>query len=222
MDTQQMIDLCKQHTLFSWAARDAVMPMPIERAEGVYLYQPDGRRILDFNSQLMSVKIGHSHPKVVAAMKAAADGLIYAFPHSATKVRARLSRRLAELVPGDINTFYFTLGGAEANENAIKMARMYTGRHKILSRYQYHGATICACSSQEIRDVGPMSPALPGWCGSWTLDPTIAVLVPPEEQTANNLQYLEEVITYEGPQNIAAMIVKRSPAPMAYCRRQAS
>ena len=142
MDTQRMIELCKQHTLFSWAARDAVAPMPISRAEGVYLYQPDGRRILDFNSQLMSVNIGHSHPKVVAAMKAAADGLIYAFPHSATEARARLASKLAGLVPGDINTFYFTLGGAEANENAIKMARLYTGRHKILSRYRsYHGGT---------------------------------------------------------------------------------
>jgi taurine--2-oxoglutarate transaminase len=210
MDTQQMIELCKQHTLFSWAARDAVVPMPISRAEGVYLFQPDGRRILDFNSQLMSVNIGHSHPKVVAAMKSAADGLIYAFPHSATEARARLASKLADLVPGDLNTFYFTLGGAEANENAIKMARLFTGRHKILSRYRsYHGATnLCMQLTGDPRRWAN-EPGSPGIIR--VMDPrpySYSFGDTPEEQTAENLKYLEEVITYEGPQNIAAMIIE--------------
>ena len=142
MNTQEMIDLCKKHSMYTWTATGKVNPMPIERAEGIFLYGPDGKRYYDFNSQLMSVNVGHSHPKVVSAMKAQLDELIYTFPGSATKVRARLSQRLAELVPGNINTFFYTLGGAEANENAIKAARAYTGRFKILSRYRsYHGAT---------------------------------------------------------------------------------
>ena len=142
MNTEAMIDACLKHSLYSWSATGSVSPLPIARAEGIYLYQPDGKRIIDWNSQLMSVNIGHSHPRVVQAIKDAADGLIYAFPGSATEARAQLATRLAELVPGDLNTFFFTLGGAEANENAIKAVRQYSGRQKIISRYRsYHGAT---------------------------------------------------------------------------------
>ena len=109
MNSQDMIDACKKHTLFSWSARGKVVPMPITRAEGIYLYGPNGERWIDFNSQLMSVNIGHSHPKVVEAMKQAAEGLIYAFPGSATPARAELSTKLAGLLPGNLNTFFFTL-----------------------------------------------------------------------------------------------------------------
>ena len=210
MDTATIVELCQKHTLFNWSARDAVSPLPIARAEGVYLYTPDGERILDFNSQLMSVNVGHSHPKVIAAMKKQLDELIYAYPGSATPVRARVASKLAELMPGDLNTFFFTLGGAEANENAIKLARLYTGRHKILSRYRsYHGAT-------------NLTMQLTGDPRRWANEPgspgVVRVMDPfpyeysfgetPEEITANNLRYLEEVITYEGPQNIAAMIIE--------------
>ena len=113
MTTAEMIDLCKRHSMYTWAAQGGVNPLPVERAEGVYLYTPDGERILDFNSQLMSVNIGHSHPRVIAAMKEQLDKLIYAFPGTATEPRARLSKRLSEILPGDINTFFYTLGGAE-------------------------------------------------------------------------------------------------------------
>jgi taurine--2-oxoglutarate transaminase len=99
-----MIDLCKQHTLYTWSANDAVNPLPIARAEGVYLYTPEGQRILDFNSQLMSVLIGHGHPKVIAAMKRQLDELIFVYPQTATQVRARLGKLMAEITPGDINT----------------------------------------------------------------------------------------------------------------------
>src|SRR5687768_8834309 len=142
MDPREIADLCKKHTMYTWAANDKVNPLVIDRAEGVYIYTADGKRILDFNSQLMSVNIGHSHPKVVAAMKRAAEGLLYVYPGTATSVRAKVSKRLAEMVPGDINRFFFTLGGAEANENAIRAAKVYTKRNKILARYRsYHGAT---------------------------------------------------------------------------------
>src|SRR3954465_74065 len=105
MDTREIVDLCKKHTLYTWAAQDAVDPLPVARAEGVYMYTPEGKRILDFNSQLMSVLIGHGHPKVVAAMKRQLDELIFAWPGSATAVRARVGKLLSELTPGDINTF---------------------------------------------------------------------------------------------------------------------
>src|SRR5438132_3064150 len=134
MTTQEMIDLCKRHTMYTWTSGDAVAPLPVSRAEGVYLWTTDGRRVLDFNSQLMSVLIGHGHPKVIAAMKRQLDELIYVYPQTATEVRARLGTLLAEVVFGDIDHFFFILGGAEANENAVRAARLFTGRHKILAR----------------------------------------------------------------------------------------
>jgi len=210
MNTQEMIDLCLKHTLYSWSATGNVSPMPIERAEGIYLYGPDGQKWLDFNSQLMSVNIGHSHPKVVKAIQDQAASLIYAFPGSATKVRAQLGAKLAELVPGDINTFFFVNGGAEANENAIKAARQFTGRFKILSRYRsYHGATnACMQLTGDPRRL-PNEPGSPGfvkvmdpWPYHYSFGKTEA------EITANNLRYLEEVIMYEGPETIAAMFIE--------------
>ncbi|MEZ4454249.1 MAG: aminotransferase class III-fold pyridoxal phosphate-dependent enzyme [Nannocystaceae bacterium] len=109
MDTETMIALCKEHTFYSWAAQGSVDPLPVARAEGSYLYTPDGQKILDFNSQLMCVNIGHSHPKVLAAMKAAIDEhLLYVYPGTATEARARVGALLAEMAPGDLNTFFFT------------------------------------------------------------------------------------------------------------------
>lgn len=210
MNSQEMIQQCKQHTLYTWAATGGVNPLPIARAEGVYLYTPEGKRILDFNSQLMSVNIGHSHPKVIAAMKKQLDQLIYAFPGSATEVRARVSKRLASLLPGDINTFFFTLGGAEANENAIRAARLYTGRQKILSRYRsYHGGTNACLQLTGDPRRWPNEPGGPGFIR--VMDPrpyTYAFGATEEEITANNLRYLEEVIQYEGPEQIAAMFIE--------------
>ena len=210
MDTQEMIDLCLKHTLYSWSATGKVKPLPIERAEGVYLYGPDGEKWLDFNSQLMSVNIGHSHPKVVKAIQDQAASLIYAFPGSATKVRAQLGKKLAELLPGDINTFFFVSGGAEANENAIKAARQFTGRFKILSRYRsYHGATnACMQLTGDPRRLAnaPGSPGFVRVMDTWPYHYSFGKTE--EEITANNLCYLEEVIMYEGPETIAAMFIE--------------
>lgn len=211
MNSQEMIDACKQHTLYTWAASDSVVPMPIERTEGIFLYEPSGKRYYDFNSQLMSVNIGHSHPKVIAAMKAQLDKqLLYTFPGTATEPRARVGKKLAELVPGDINTFFFTLGGAEANENAIKAVRGYTGKFKILSRYRsYHGATNATMQLTGDPRRWASEPGSPGfikvmdpWPYHYSFGKT------EEEITANNLQYLEEVIMYEGPDQIAAMFIE--------------
>jgi len=208
--TQAMIDDCLRHSLYSWSARGKVQPMPIERAEGIYLYGPDGQRWIDFNSQLMSVNIGHSHPRVVQAMKDAADGLIYAFPGSATEPRAALSKKLAGLLPDGMNTVFYTLGGAEANENAIKLARLYTGRHKILSRYRsYHGATNACMQLTGDPRRWANEPGTPGFVkvmDPWPL--TFSYGEDDAEIVKNNLTYLEEVIQYEGPDNIAAMFIE--------------
>ncbi len=210
MNSQEMIDLCRQHTMFTWAATGKVNPLPIARAEGIYLYTPEGERILDFNSQLMSVNIGHGHPRVIEAMKRQLDTLIYTFPGTATDVRARLGKKLADLVPGDLNTFFFTLGGAEANENAIKAARLYTGRQKILSRDRsYHGATNACMQLTGDPRRWPNEPGGPGFVH--VMDPrpyTYSFGETEEEQAKNNLTYLEEVIEYEGPDTIAAMFIE--------------
>ncbi|MGA1468478.1 MAG: aminotransferase class III-fold pyridoxal phosphate-dependent enzyme, partial [Phycisphaerales bacterium] len=167
-------------------------------------------RWIDFNSQLMSVNIGHGHPRVVKAIQDQAATLAYAFPGIATEIRARLSLKLAEIVPGNLNTFFYTLGGAEANENAIKAARLYTGRHKILVRHRsYHGGTHGAITLTGDPRRWPAEPGMPGVVR--VLDPRpydFSFGASDAEIVANNLRYLEEIIAYEGPQHIAAMFIE--------------
>jgi taurine---2-oxoglutarate transaminase len=128
MTAEEIVRLSRRHTFFSWSIQGAVDPIAIDHAEGVYLYTPDGQRILDFNSQLMSVNIGHGDRRVVDAITEQALKLQYVQPAFATEPRARLGQKLAEILPGDMDKVFFTLGGAEAIENAIKIARHYTGR----------------------------------------------------------------------------------------------
>jgi taurine--2-oxoglutarate transaminase len=210
MNSKEMVELSLQHSLYSWSATGKVDPLPVERAEGVYLYSPEGKRWLDFNSQLMSVNIGHGDKRVIDAIKKQLDQLIYVYPGTATEVRARLGQKLAQLVPGNLNTFFFTLGGAEANENAIKAARLYTGRQKIMVRYRsYHGATNGVMQLTGDPRRWPNEPGMPG---------VVRVMDPrpyeysfggsDEEIVANNLRYVEEVIQYEGPHTIAAMFIE--------------
>ncbi len=210
MKSEEMIELCTKYSLFSWSATGKVDPMPIARAEGIYLYSPEGKRWIDFNSQLMSVNIGHGHPKVIEAIQKQAATLIYAYPGMATEVRATLSKRLAELVPGNINTFFYTLGGAEANENAIKAARLYTGRNKIIARHRsYHGATHGAMSLTGDPRRWPNEPGMVGVVR--VMDPKpydYSFGTTDEDIVRNNLQYLEEIIQYEGPHTIAAMFIE--------------
>ncbi len=209
MPTQQMIDACKQHTLYTWSAGNTVNPLPIARAEGVYIWTPEGQKILDFNSQLMSVLVGHAHPKVIAAMKRQLDELIFVYPQTATQVRARLATLLTKLVPG-MDAFFFTLGGAEANENAIKMARLYTGRHKILARYRsYHGGTNLTMQLTGDPRRWSSEPGSPGIIH--VMDPTpyeFSFGKTDAEKSEGWFTYFEEVLAYEGPQNIAAFIVE--------------
>ena len=136
MTGDEIVALSKQHTIFEWSAQSAVDPIAVDGAKGVYFWTPEGKRYLDFNSQLMCVNIGHGDPRVVKAIQEQAERLSYANPFMATESRARLGAKLASLTPGDIDCFFFTNGGAEANENALKIARAFTGRQKILARYR--------------------------------------------------------------------------------------
>ena len=210
MSSAAIVDACKRHSMFSWSATASVSPLALARAEGVYLYTPENQRYLDFNSGLMSVNIGHGHPAVIKAIQEQAATLCFAYPGFATEIRAKLSLRLAQLFPDPLNTFFYTLGGADANENAIKAARLFTGRHKIMARYRsYHGATHGAISLTGDPRRWPTEPGMPGVVR--VMDPrpySFSFGTTDEEVVANNLRYLEEVIAYEGPHTIAAMFIE--------------
>lgn len=206
MTGPELVSLSKRHTLYEWSAQAAVDPIPVERSEGIYFYTPEGKRFIDFNSQLMCVNIGHGDPRVIKAIQDQAAKLAYANPFMATEPRARLGAKLAEICPGDIDVFFFTNGGAEANENAIRLARLVTGRHKILARYRsYHGGT-----------AGSLT--LTGDPRRWASEPGIpgVVHVPHPyhglqrgtDSAADALAALEEIIMLEGPQTIAAFVLE--------------
>ena len=134
LTAKEIVDLNKEYTFFSWSNQGQVNPIPVTKAEGVYFWDADGKRYLDFASQLVNENIGHQHPKVVKAIQDQAAVLAFVSPGMATEPRGLLGKKLAEVTPGDLKKTFFALGGAEANENAIKIARQYTGRHKILAR----------------------------------------------------------------------------------------
>jgi taurine---2-oxoglutarate transaminase len=203
---QEIVDLTKKHTLFEWSAQSKVDPIPVARAKGIYFWTPEGKRFTDFNSQLMSVNIGHGDERVIRAIHEQAQTLAYANPFMATEPRARLGAKLAQITPGDIDTFFFTNGGAEANENAIKIARFFTGRHKIIARYRsYHGATAGSITLTGDPRRWAVEPGIPG---------VVRVLDPYHgiergwESAETSLQMIEEVIQLEGPHTIAAFILE--------------
>ncbi len=136
LTTDEILRLYREHTFFSWSAQSKINPIVIDRAEGIYFWDPDGKRYIDFNSQLMSVNIGHGDRRVADAIAEQAHKLAFAAPQFATEPRARLGQLLAEVTPGDLESFFFTLGGAEANENALRMARIVTGRQKVIARHR--------------------------------------------------------------------------------------
>jgi taurine--2-oxoglutarate transaminase len=205
LTAEEISELCLRHTLYDWSAQAALKPLVVASAKGVYFHTADGRRFIDFNSQLMCVNAGHGDRRIIDAIKRQADQLAYINPAMATEPRARLGRKLAELLPGDIDKVFFTLGGNDANENAIKIARAVTGRPKILSRYRsYHGATGTAIQAT-------------GDPRRWTnesaggvvhvLDPYHGIQRGTDSaEVALNL--LEETIQLEGPATIAAFILE--------------
>ncbi len=206
MTGQEIVDLTKKHTLFEWSAQSKVDPIPVAKAKGIYFWTPEGKRFIDFNSQLMSVNIGHGDERVINAIHEQAQTLAYANPFMATEPRARLGAKLAEITPGDIDTFFFTNGGAEANENAIKISRFFTGRHKIMARYRsYHGATAGSISLTGDPRRWAAEPGIPG---------VVRVLDPYHgiergwESAETSLAMIEETMQLEGPHTIAAFILE--------------
>ena len=210
LTSQEIVKLNREYTFFSWSVQGQVRPIPVERAEGVYFWDTNGKRYLDFSSQLMNTNIGHQHPKVVKAIQEQAAKLCFVHPGNATDVRGLLGKKLAEVTPGNLKKTFFTLGGAEANENAIKIARFYTGRHKILARYRsYHGATHGSIAlTGDYRRLA-VEPAMPG--AVHFLDP-FCYRCPfgqkPESCKRECISHVEEVIKYEGPDKIAAIIME--------------
>src|SRR3989475_7182325 len=206
MTGDEIIALSKKHTLFEWSAQSKVDPIPVARAKGIYFWTPEGKRFIDFNSQLMCVNIGHGDERVIRAIQEQAAVLAYANPFMATEPRARLGAKLAAIAPGDIDVFFFTNGGAEANENAIKLARLATGRHKILVRYRsYHGATNGSLSLTGDPRRWAIEPGMPGVVH--VLDPYHGI-ERGWESAASSLAMIEEIIQLEGPHTIAAFILE--------------
>ena len=205
MTGDQIVALSKRHTITEYTAQDVVNPIPVAKAKGVYFWTPEGKRFIDFNSQLMSVNIGHGDARVAAAVAEQLRQVAYVTPSMVTEARARLGAKLAEICPGDIDAFFFTNGGAEANENAIKIARAVTGRQKILARYRsYHGATAGAVAATG-DPRGWSQPPMPGVVH--VLDPYHGV-ARGWDDAATALRTLEEVIQLEGPHTIAAFILE--------------
>jgi taurine--2-oxoglutarate transaminase len=207
MTAEQIVADAKRYTLYDWHVQSKVAPLAIDRAEGVYMYGVDGRRWLDFSSQLMGVNIGHGDKRVTEAIARQAEKLPYLSPFHAFEGRAILGKRLAGLWPGEIEKTFFTLGGAEANENAVKIAKAVTGRQKVLARYRsYHGSTYATMSlTGDPRRWPNEMPPMPG---------VVHVLDPYHgpargfDDAQTSLLLLEETIELEGPGTIAAFILE--------------
>jgi taurine---2-oxoglutarate transaminase len=213
----QIMPLSREHAFWTWSAQAKINPIPVTRAEGVYFWDADGKRYLDFNSMTMCVNIGHGNRRVIDAMKAQLDEIPYAAPGMATRARALASKMVAELTPGgQLSKVLFTLGGADANENAIKIARVHTGRHKILARYRsYHGATAGAMAATgDPRRTAWEPNLMPGvvhFLDPYRYRSTFHRTNPnisEAEFTQDYLNHLEEIIRYEGHETIAAILME--------------
>jgi len=211
-ETAQILANNLKHTLFSWSKQGGLNPISINKAEGVFVYDRDGKKYIDFSSQLMCVNIGHGNKKVREAVQKQMEEVAYVFPGMITDIRGRLGKKLAEITPGNLTKSFFTLGGAEAIENSIKLARIVTGRHKIIAQYRsYHGATYGAISvSGDPRKHPVDSHSLPGvvhvespyfyrcpW-GTTSL----------EECGEKCAEHVERVIQFENPESVAAILLE--------------
>ena len=207
---RQVVADAKRYVLHSWSVQDAIAPIPVAGAEGRYFWDYDGKRYLDFASQLVNVSIGHQHPRVVAAIKEQAEKLCTIGPPMATEPRSTLARMLSEVTPGNLTMSFFTNGGAEANENAIKLARWYTGRQKVIARYRsYHGATAGAITLTGDPRRWPAEPGIPGVVRM--LDPytyRCPAGHPDPCPVCTGAPHLEEILQYEGPESVAAVILE--------------
>lgn len=199
------------YNLHSWSAQGKLDPIVVTKAEGIYFWDSNGKKYFDMSSQLVNVNIGHSNKKVIEAIKKQAEKIQYVSPPFAIDVKSEAAKKILEVAPGSMGKVFFTCGGAEANENAIKIARMFTGRHKIFSRYRsYHGATYGAANLTGEPRRFPSEPGIPGFIKFF--DPYLYRapfnFKSEEEASKYYIGQLREQIEYEGPQNVAAIFIE--------------
>ena len=201
----------RAHVFHSWSAQDLLDPVVIAGAEGAWMWDDQGNRWLDFSSQLVNVNIGHQHPKLVAAIKEQADRLCTISPTMANDARSEAARLIVELAPAELSHVFFTNGGAEAVENAVRMARLHTGRHKVLSTYRsYHGATHGAIALTGDPRRWPSEPAIPGavkFWGPYTYRSAFHSSSD-EEECERALAHLANTLMVEGAHTVAAIILE--------------
>ncbi|MET1052929.1 MAG: aspartate aminotransferase family protein [Mycetocola sp.] len=212
-NNQAALDLDRAHVFHSWSAQGALKPLVIAGGLGTRVWDFEGTQYLDFSSQLVNVNIGHQHPAVIAAIKAQADQLTTIAPSTANLTRGEAAKRVTALAPDGFNKVFFTNGGADANENAIRMARLHTGRDKVLSTYRsYHGNTGAAIVATgdwrrmpnefargHVHFFGPYLYRSEFWATT------------PEQEAERALHHLERVIQGEGPATIAAILLESVP-----------
>ncbi|MFF4383957.1 aspartate aminotransferase family protein [Kitasatospora sp. NPDC001547] len=201
----------RAHVFHSWSAQALIDPLAVAGAEGSYFWDYEGNRFLDFSSQLVNTNIGHQHPKVVAAIQEQAAKLCTIAPGFAVESRSEAARLIAERTPGDLDKIFFTNGGAEANENAIRLARLHTGRQKVLSTYRsYHGATANAIALTGDPRRWPNESGVSGVVHFWGPYPYRSNFHAENEaqECERALEHLEQVIAFEGPGTVAAVILE--------------
>ena len=199
------------HVLHSWAAQGHIDAVPIAGGEGAWFWDPNGRRYLDFSSQLVNVNIGYQHPRLVAAVQEQAGRMLSVSPAFANDARSEAARLIADLAPGDLDMVFFTSGGAEANEMAIRMARVHSGRHKILSAYRsYHGSTAGASALTGEPRRWATEPGMPGVARFWGphLYRSPFHATTEKEESERALQHLRDTIVAEGAHTVAAVILE--------------
>ena len=212
LSAEEIIQQNREYTLFSWSVQQACQPHAVTGAKGSCFFTADGKRYLDYSSQLMNVNIGHGHPKVIEAIKKQADELLYIYPGAATRARGEAAEKLAEVTPGNLKKVFFTLGGSDAIENAMKMARLVTGRQKVMTRYRsYHGATFGAMSAGGDPRRLPNEPGVP-WIvrmfDPYAYRSPIYRHCSPEEGDQALVDLIEEQILMEGHDQIAAILLE--------------
>lgn len=213
-DGQHAYDLDRTHVFHSWSAQAALKPMTVLAAEGAYIWDGEGTRLLDFSGQLVFTNIGHQHPKVVAAIAEQAATLCTVAPQHVNVARSQAARLIAERTPGDLNKIFFTNGGADANEHAVRMARLHTGRYKVLARYRsYHGGTDTAINLTGDPRRCPNDYASAGvvhFDGPFLYRSSFHA-VDEQQECERALEHLERLIRHEGPDSFAALILESVP-----------
>ena len=211
MTGQEIRDMDLKYNLHSWSKQKGLKPLVITKAEGIYLWDSDGKQYMDMSSELVNANVGHGNKEIVEAIKEQADKYCFLSPGFAVEPRAILAKMVIERMPDNMGKVFFTNGGADANENAIKMARLYTGRYKIMSRYRsYHGSSFGAGNiSGEPRRYA-LEPGIPGFIKFF--DPYVyreAISFDSEEAaTKFYLAKLREQVVYENPSSIAAIVME--------------